>query len=49
MMAASLTTDAGCQYGGGQNCFNDKNGGIKDVMLGYMMYQRFQFKHDLTA
>ena len=47
MMAASLTTDAGCQYGGGQNCFNDKNGGIKTVMLGYMAYQRFQFKHDL--
>jgi hypothetical protein len=47
MAAASLTTDAGCQYGGGQNCFNDKNGGIKTVMLGYMIYQRFQFKHDL--
>lgn len=47
MMAASLTLDAGCQYGGGQNCFNDKNGGLKTVMLGYMAYQRFQFKHDL--
>jgi hypothetical protein len=47
MMAASLTTDAGCQYGGGQNCFNDKNGGIKTVMLGWMFYQRAQFKHDL--
>jgi hypothetical protein len=47
MMAASLTLDAGCQYGGGQNCFNDKNNGIKTVMLGYMIYQRFQFKHDL--
>jgi len=46
MMAASLTLDAGCQYGGGQNCFNDKNG-IKTDMLGYMIYQRFQFKHDL--
>jgi putative OmpL-like beta-barrel porin-2/carboxypeptidase family protein len=47
MAAASLTLDAGCQYGGGQNCFNDKNGGYKSVMLGYMMYQRLQFKHDL--
>jgi hypothetical protein len=47
MMASSLTTDAGCQYGGGQNCFNDKNGGIKTVMLGYMIYHRLQFKHDL--
>jgi hypothetical protein len=47
MMAASLTTDAGCQYGGGQNCFNDKKNGYKTDMLGYMIYQRFQFKHDL--
>jgi hypothetical protein len=47
MAAASLTVDAGCQYGGGQNCFNDKNNGYKSVMLGYMMYQRLQFKHDL--
>ena len=47
MMAMSLTGDAGCQYGGGQNCFNDKNGGIKTSFLGWMAYQRFQFKHDL--
>jgi hypothetical protein len=47
MAAASLTLDAGCQYGGGQNCFNDKNNGQKTDMLGYMIYQRFQFKHDL--
>ena len=46
MMAFSATGDAGCQYGGGQNCFNDKNGGIKTSFLGYMFYQRFQFKHD---
>jgi hypothetical protein len=51
MMAMSLTGDAGCQYGGGplqtrQNCFNDKNGGFKSVMLGYMAYQRFQFDRD---
>jgi len=47
MVAGSLTLDAGCQYGGGQNCFNDKNGGQKTDMLGYMIYERFQFKHDL--
>jgi hypothetical protein len=46
MAAMSFTADAGCQYGGGQNCFNDKNGGIKTVMLGYMAYQRFQFDKD---
>jgi hypothetical protein len=47
MMAMSFTADAGCQYGGGQNCFNDKNGGYKTAFLGYMAYERFQFKHDL--
>jgi putative OmpL-like beta-barrel porin-2/carboxypeptidase family protein len=47
MMAMSFTADAGCQYGGGQNCFNDKNGGYKSSFLGYMAYQRFQFSHDL--
>ena len=47
MGAMSFTADAGCQYGGGQNCFNDKNNGNKTVMLGYMAYERLQFKHDL--
>ena len=46
MMAISLTGDLGCQYGGGQNCFNDKNNGIKTAFLGWMAYQRFQFAHD---
>jgi hypothetical protein len=53
MMAFSGTGDAGCQYGGNssigqtqQNCFNDKNGGFKTVMLGYMFYQRMQFAKD---
>jgi hypothetical protein len=46
MMAMSITGDLGCQYGGGFNCFNDKNGGGKSAFLGWMAYQRFQFKHD---
>jgi hypothetical protein len=46
MAAMSLTGDAGCQYGGGQNCFNDKNGGIKTSFLGWMAYQRLQFDRD---
>jgi hypothetical protein len=46
MAAMSFTADAGCQYGGGQNCFNDKNGGIKTSFLGWMVYQRLQFAHD---
>jgi hypothetical protein len=46
LAAMSFTADAGCQYGGGQNCFNNKNGGIKTSFLGYMAYQRFQFDRD---
>jgi hypothetical protein len=49
MAAMSFTADAGCQYGGGFSCSNDKNlstGGGKSSFLGYMAYQRFQFKHD---
>jgi hypothetical protein len=47
MMAMSVTGDLGCQYGGGFNCFNNRNGGGKSAFLGWMAYQRFQFKHDL--
>jgi hypothetical protein len=51
MGAFSLTGDAGCQYGGTpnvnkQNCFDNKNGGIKTSFLGWMLYQRLQFAHD---
>jgi hypothetical protein len=50
MAAMSFTADAGCQYGGAtgakQNCFNDKNGGVKTMFLGWMAYERLQFAHD---
>jgi len=46
MAAFTFTADAGCQYGGGQNCFNDKNGGIKTSFLGWMAYERLQFDRD---
>jgi hypothetical protein len=46
-VAMSITGDAGCEYGGGLDCYNDKNGNIKQSFLGWMAYQRFQFKHDL--
>jgi hypothetical protein len=45
MMAMSVTGDAGCQYGGGFSCFNNHGLG-KSAFLGWMAYQRFQFKHD---
>jgi hypothetical protein len=46
MAAVTFTGDLGCQYGGGQNCFNNKNGGVKTSFLGWMAYQRFQFDRD---
>jgi hypothetical protein len=51
MAAMSLTGDAGCQYGGTanlnkQNCYNDKNGGVKTMFLGWMAYERLQFAKD---
>jgi hypothetical protein len=46
-MAFSLTADAGCEYGGGVSCYGDKTGGPKQSFLGYMLYNRFWFHHDL--
>ena len=46
MAALSVTADAGCQYGGGFSCYNNHGLG-KSSFLGWMAYQRFQFKHDL--
>ena len=46
-MAFSLTADAGCEYGGGVSCYSDKSGGPKQSFLGFMLYNRFWFHHDL--
>ena len=46
-MAFSLTGDAGCEYGGGVSCYGDRKGGPKQSFLGYMLYNRFWFHHDL--
>ena len=46
-MAFSLTGDAGCEYGGGVSCYGDKAGGPKQSFLGFMLYNRFWFHHDL--
>jgi hypothetical protein len=45
--AFSLTGDAGCEYGAGVNCHNDKGGNTKQSFLGYMLYDRNWFKKDL--
>ncbi|HEY4950649.1 MAG TPA: outer membrane beta-barrel protein [Candidatus Acidoferrales bacterium] len=46
-MAFSLTGDAGCEYGGGVSCYGDHSGGPKQSFLGFMLYNRFWFHHDL--
>jgi Putative beta-barrel porin-2, OmpL-like. bbp2 len=51
-MAFSLTGDAGCESGGGVNCFtNQKNAAgqitsFKQSFLGFMIYNRFWFNKD---
>ena len=46
-LAFSLTADAGCEYGGGVSCYGDHAGGPKQSFLGFMLYNRFWFHHDL--
>ncbi len=36
-------------YTGGVNCHNAKNGRPKQAFMGWMMYNRYWFKHDLFA
>ena len=47
-MAFSLTGDAGCQYGGGIYCLG-KASGPKSAFVGWMLYNRVWFHHDLYA
>ncbi len=46
-MAFSLTGDMGCEYGGGVSCYGNHRGGPKQSFIGYMVYNRFWFHHDL--
>ncbi|HLJ28415.1 MAG TPA: outer membrane beta-barrel protein [Candidatus Angelobacter sp.] len=48
-MAFTLTADAGCESGGGVNCFGDSKTGVKQSFLGFMAYNRFWFHKDLFA
>lgn len=45
-MAFSFTGDMGCEYGAGVNCHNDKNGNVKQSMIGYMIYNRIWLNKD---
>jgi putative OmpL-like beta-barrel porin-2 len=46
-MAFSLTGDLGCEYGGGVSCYGDRRGGPKQSFIGFMLYNRWWFHHDL--
>ncbi|HVT15092.1 MAG TPA: outer membrane beta-barrel protein [Thermoanaerobaculia bacterium] len=45
--AFSLTLDAGCESGGGVHCTKSSPGRPAQYFLGYMLYNRFWFHHDL--
>ena len=49
MAAFSLTGDMGCEHGGGVSCAGDSAKGPKQSFLGYMIYNRLWFHHDLYA
>ena len=46
-MAFSFTGDLGCEYGAGVSCHGDAKGGPKQSFIGFMVYNRMWFKHDL--
>jgi hypothetical protein len=45
--ALSLTVDLGCESGGGVSCFGNSLAGPKQSFLGFMLYHRFWFHHDM--
>jgi hypothetical protein len=45
--AFSLTVDLGCESGGGVSCFGNSPAGPKQSFLGFMLYNRFWFHHDM--
>jgi hypothetical protein len=44
--AASLTIDAGCEYGGGVSCTGGTPASPSQYFLGFMAYNRLWFDHD---
>jgi hypothetical protein len=44
--AASLTLDAGCEFGGGVVCAGGNSATPSQYFLGFMAYNRFWFHHD---
>ena len=46
-LAFSLTGDMGCEHGGGVSCATNSSKGPKQDFLGFMLYNRAWFDHDL--
>ena len=46
-IAASLTVDVGCEYGGGVSCSSDSSGRPPQYFLGFMTYGRLWFLDNL--
>jgi len=46
-LAFSLTGDLGCEHGGGVSCYTNSAKGPKQDFLGFMLYNRAWFDHDL--
>jgi hypothetical protein len=48
-MGVTFTGDLGCEFGGGVSCYTDKAGGPKQSFVGFMLYDKTWFYHDLYA
>jgi hypothetical protein len=48
-VAATLTIDVGCEYGGGVSCTGGSAGKPPQYFLGFMVYNRFWFHEDRYA
>ena len=48
-MSVSLTTDLGCEYGGGASCRTNTANGLKTSFAGWMAYNRIQWAKDHDA
>jgi hypothetical protein len=46
-MAFTFTGDLGCEFGQGVSCYTDKKGGPKQSFVGFMLYNKLWFDHDL--
>jgi hypothetical protein len=48
-MAFTFTGDLGCEFGDGVSCHNDSHGNPKQSFIGYMLYDKTWWHHDLFS